>query len=213
MNDFGLYFIISKPILDYCTIAEVCVEENIQFLQFREKDLSDKEAIRTLLDLKSILKHSSTKLIVNDRPDIARIVSSDGLHLGQDDMPVEFARTIVGDKMLIGLSTHNFDQLKHALLFHPDYVGFGPVYSTTTKKNPDPVVGVQKLTEAIALSTVPVVAIGGIFPENLDSVLAAGARNICMVRYFMESKTRKELKEKIQFVKHKIKSYDSNSSC
>ncbi len=87
--------------------------------------------------------------------------------------------------MPIGLSTHSLGQLQEAIQHDPLYVGFGPVYPTTTKANPDPTVGVQQLSEAVRLSTVPVVAIGGIFPENIDTIVGAGAKNLSLVRHLM----------------------------
>ncbi len=211
MKNIGLYLIISKPQLTYEEIAEVCVEEEVAFLQFREKELCDREILQHSKKLKKILNGSKTQLVVNDRPDIALLAQADVLHLGQDDIPVTDARRIVGN-MPIGISTHNLKQLSEALQLKPIYVGFGPVFPTTTKKNPDPVVGIDLLKQALHIATVPVVAIGGIFPENIDQVLLAGVRNICMVRYFMDSKSKKELQEKIRFINQKIKAYDTSTT-
>lgn len=181
-----LYVIITNPKLKYSEIAEICVTNNIEYLQLREKDIPDKKLLEIAKEIKSITKNSQTKLVINDRPDIAILADADVLHLGQDDITLEDARKIVG-QMPIGLSTHSIEQAKNAAKLNPLYIGFGPIYQTTTKKNPDPTVGTKLLEEVLKISTVPVVAIGGIFPENIKEVIATGAKNISLVRYLMES--------------------------
>ncbi|MCX7862119.1 MAG: thiamine phosphate synthase [Bacteroidales bacterium] len=213
MKNFGIYAIITKPSILYEEVAEVFAEEEIKFVQLREKHLSDAELLNVARKLKSMFHHTSTKLIVNDRVDIALLSGADGLHIGQEDLPIYEVRKILPENFMIGVSTHNLIQLNIALQNNPSYVGFGPIFPTVTKANPDPVVGTTWLKEALNIATVPVVAIGGIFPENIDEVLLAGAKNICMVRYFMEAKSKEELKKRIQFVKRKLNEYDTNAVC
>ena len=186
MEQFGIYVIITKPQLPYSTIAEACVRRGVRMLQLREKHLTDKELLATGRLVRSITKGSDTQFVINDRPDIAVLCDADYLHLGQDDMPIEEARRIVGD-MKIGLSTHSLQQAAEALQNHPDYIGFGPVYPTNAKANPDAPVGTEQLHEVLRMATIPVVAIGGIFPENIHTVVAAGAKNIAVVRHFMQT--------------------------
>jgi len=186
MKNFGLYIIITKPQSTYRQIAESCVKQGVKMLQLREKLISDKELIKIGKEIRAITKGSETSFVMNDRPDIAAICDADFLHLGQDDISIEDARKIVGD-MKIGLSTHSIQQVKAALVQKPDYIGFGPIYKTTTKAKPDPTVGVEKLRHVLDIATVPVVAIGGIFPENIDDILNAGAKNIALVRHFMQT--------------------------
>lgn len=181
-----LYVIITNPKLKYSEIAEICVTNNIEYLQLREKDISDKKLLEIAKEIKSITKNSQTKLVINDRPDIAILADADVLHLGQDDITIDDARKIVG-QMPIGLSTHSIEQAKNATKLNPLYIGFGPIYQTTTKKNPDPTVGTKLLAEVLKITTLPVVAIGGIFPENIKEVIATGAKNISLVRYLMET--------------------------
>lgn len=135
-----------------------------------------------------ITRDSETLLFINDRPDLARIAGSDGLHLGQDDIPPDAARSIIGDTLRLGLSTHSGEQVLKALGHFPDYIGFGPVFATPTKAVPDPVTGLEALGSTVRQSPVPVVAIGGINAANIDSVLETGARNIAMVREFMNTR-------------------------
>lgn len=198
MKDFGLYVIITNPTLPYSQIAEICVRQNIGMLQLRQKELPDRELLAVAKLLKSITKGSQTKLVINDRPDIALLSDADALHLGQDDIHILEARKIVGQDFPIGLSTHSFEQAQAALAHNPAYIGFGPVYHTTTKKIADPTVGCQLLSQVVQMSQVPVVAIGGIFPENIDTIIDAGAKNLSLVRYLMETTHTEERIHAIQ---------------
>lgn len=186
MENFGVYIIITKPQLSYRTIAEKCVLHGIKMLQLREKHLPDNELIKIGKEIRNITRHTATNFVVNDRPDIAAICDADYLHLGQDDISIEDARKVVGD-MKIGLSTHSIEQAKEALQHNPAYIGFGPVFPTITKAIPDPPVGTGQLIQVLAFANVPVIAIGGIFPENINQVIDAGAKNIAMVRHFMQT--------------------------
>lgn len=119
--------------------------------------------------------------IVNDRVDVAKAVGADGVHLGQEDLPLADARTILGPGKLIGISTHNLAQATEAETGGADYIGFGPVFPTATKENPDPVVGVEGLREVRARIRLPIVAIGGITAKNAGDVRAAGADCVAVV--------------------------------
>lgn len=190
MYNFGLYVIITNPVLPYRKIAEICANNEIRFLQLREKNLTDHEILQAAFEIHDVLKGSNTSLMINDRLDLAMACRACGLHLGQEDMPFELAEKVLGKKrceMLMGLSTHNLKQLEDAQQTNADYLGFGPVFPTTSKEKPDPVVGLENLKKAVELSQKPLVAIGGIFPHNLEAVLDAGAKNICLLRYLMES--------------------------
>lgn len=186
MENIGTYIIITRPHLAYATIAKKCVSLGVKMLQLREKHLSDKELIKIGKEIRNITKGTTTNFVINDRPDIAVICEADYLHLGQDDISIEEARKIVGN-MKIGLSTHSIEQAMLALKYNPDYIGFGPIFPTNAKAIPDKPVGTEQLKQVLSFSKVPVVAIGGIFPENIKEVINAGAKNIAMVRYFMQT--------------------------
>lgn len=195
-----LYVIATSPATSYREVAEICVRQGIEYLQLREKDLSDKALLRAAKEITDVTRGTSTKFVINDRADIALIAGADLLHLGQDDLSVEDARKIVGD-MPIGLSTHSIEQAREALKHNPEYIGFGPIYPTTTKKNPDPTVGVELLGEVLSFATVPVIAIGGIFLDNLPTILDAGATHFSMVRHLMHPDMEQriiEIKDKCQ---------------
>lgn len=200
IKNFGLYAIATKPALSYAEVAEICVKRGVKYLQLREKNLSDKALLRAAAEILEVTKGTSTRMVINDRADLALIAGADVLHLGQDDLSVEDARKIVGEDMGIGLSTHSIEQAKEAMSHNLEYIGFGPVYPTTTKANPDPVVGTRMLAEVMSFSTVPVVAIGGIFMENIATVMEAGARNLCMVRQLMGTDMDEKVQEALEII-------------
>lgn len=203
MDNFGPYIIITKPTLPYTTIAEACVDCGVKMLQLREKHLSDRDLIAVAIDIRCITRGTGTNFVINDRPDIAVLCGADFLHLGQDDLPIEEARKIVGP-MKIGLSTHSLYQARHALSKDCAYIGFGPIHPTNAKANPDVPVGVSQLKQVLCFSKIPVVAIGGIFPKNVDEIVKSGARNVAMVRYFMQSQTREDFISRLKEIQRRL---------
>lgn len=201
MEQFGNYIIITNPALPHTSIAEMCVARGVRMLQLREKYMSDRQLIAIAKDIRSITKSSQTRFVINDRPDIAVACHADYLHLGQDDMEIDDVRKIVG-QMNVGLSTHSISQLQQALLLNPSYVGFGPIFPTNAKAIPDSPVGLDALREALAISTVPLVAIGGIFPNNIADVLGVGTQNFAMVRHFMQIASRKEFVKQLSLLQY-----------
>jgi thiamine-phosphate pyrophosphorylase len=149
-------------------------------LQLRAKRIDDRSLIELALELRALCTDAGATFVINDRADIARVVLADGLHLGQDDLAIGDARKVVGD-MQIGVSTHDPDQAARAERDGANLIAFGPVFATTTKENPDPIVGVGTLGEVCRSVSRPVVAIGGITPENADTTLSAGARYVAVI--------------------------------
>ena len=186
MVNSGLYVIIQNPCISYRDIARTCIRCGIPYLQLREKDLNDRDFLKAGEILLKETCGTETTLVINDRVHIAKKLVP-AVHLGQEDIPLPKAREIMPPGTIFGLSAHNLDQLKRACKQKPDYAGFGPVYSATTKKRADPVTGTQLLKEAVSLANIPLVAIGGIFAEQLQEILAAGPRYICMVRHLMKA--------------------------
>ena len=145
-------------------------------IQLREKHLSPREFFPQAQAAIKVARDHRVKIIINDRVDIALALKADGVHLGQDDMPPQAARAILGAEALIGFSTHNPEQAISARTMPIDYLAIGPIFPTSSKSNPHPVVGLAGLEEVRkAVGDLPVVAIGGITVENLQSVLKAGA--------------------------------------
>lgn len=150
-------------------------------------DASTREVVAAARMARDICTTHGALLIVNDRLDIALAVDADGVHLGQDDLPLPAARAILARvsrarPFLVGVSTHDCAQIEQAVEQGADYLGFGPIFATATKAYPDPVQGVRMLSEAVARARgVPIVAIGGIAPDNVLHVVEAGARAACSV--------------------------------
>ncbi len=154
-------------------------------LQVRLKPASTKEILAAARMARRVTRAVGALLVVNDRLDVALAVDADGVHLGQDDLPLADAAAALGARrptMMIGISTHDLSQVSAAVRGGADYLGFGPVFATGTKANPDPVVGVAGLAEAVRVAdTVPVVAIGGITLERARAVADTGAAAACAI--------------------------------
>lgn len=190
IDRFGLYVILTRPVIGYEAAAEAAVAEGVKYLQLRIKDESEAFILNTAKHIRAITLNSNTQFIMNDSVDIAKAVNADGVHLGQDDLDITEARKQwPAPGKIFGLSTHNPLQATEAAAHHPDYIGVGPVFATPTKVIPDPVVGLPQMGEIIRQSPVTSVAIGGIDEDNLPEVLAHGAINFCAVRAIMESQT------------------------
>jgi thiamine-phosphate pyrophosphorylase len=188
-RQFGFYAVLTEPLIGYEEMTRILVDQKIAFVQLRMKDAPVDIIRRTAEKMRAITSGSLTRFIVNDSPEIANEVSADGVHIGQDDYPVEDVRAMIKPGMIIGLSTHSPSQTTDACMRNPDYIGVGPVYATPTKKNPDPVIGIDGMKKQLDAATVPAVAIGGIEFSNLRDVLSAGAKNFCMVRQLTKSDT------------------------
>jgi thiamine-phosphate pyrophosphorylase len=158
----------------------------IAALQLRAKEVPDDRLVETARAMASICRAAGVAFLVNDRADVARLVDADGVHLGQDDLPPDRGRAIVGPARLVGWSTHDAAQVEAAAAAPVDYVGFGPVFVTATKERPDPVVGLEGLRAAVRRSRRPVVAIGGIRLEHIPAVRDTGAHAIALVSALMD---------------------------
>lgn len=162
------------------TIAEA-VAGGVDLIQIREKGIPDREWLQLARRAKSACRKAGVPLIVNDRPDIARWVEAEGVHLGQDDVDVADARRILGPEAWVGVSTHNLEQARAALLAGADYLGVGPTFPSDTKKF-DEFPGLPFVSAVAALTSRPAFAIGGIGPNNIQDVAAAGLRRVAVGR-------------------------------
>jgi thiamine-phosphate pyrophosphorylase len=160
--------------------AQVALEAGIRLFQYRDKSGNRRAIYETCLRLAVLLKRSNALFIVNDHPDIAMAVDADGVHLGQEDLPVELARKLMGGGRIIGVSTHSVEQAGAAQSAGADYVGFGPVFTTGTK-DAGPCQGIEGLRQVRKAVTLPVIAIGGINGGNLDEVLRAGVDGVAVI--------------------------------
>jgi len=151
-------------------------------LQIRIKPGSAAEILRVARMARRICTDAGAMLVVNDRVDLALAAGADGVHLGQRDLPIAEARRLA-PRLVIGVSTHDVGQVERAVAAGADYLGFGPIFATRTKENPDPVQGIAGLRAAVAAARgTPIVAIGGIEPASAREVYAAGASAICAIR-------------------------------
>jgi thiamine-phosphate pyrophosphorylase len=149
-------------------------------IQYRNKHGNPRDIVSDARELRRVLGDNVT-LIMNDRADLCVAAECDGVHVGQDDLSPEGARAVVGAGCLLGVSTHNLEQLDQAANGPADYVAIGPVFSTVSKQNPDPVVGLEGVRAARAATTKPLVAIGGISFSNARSVIEAGADSVAII--------------------------------
>ena len=169
--------------LSHTEQVEKLIKGGAKFIQLREKYAPPKDFYDDAKSAIEIARKNSVKIIINDRVDIALALKADGVHLGQDDLPPVKARKMLGEKAIIGFSTHSLRQAVEAVKFPIDYVAIGPVFATTTKENPDEIVGIEgvkKIREAIG--QFPLAAIGGITPENFRAVFEAGADSLAIIK-------------------------------
>jgi thiamine-phosphate pyrophosphorylase len=160
--------------------ADQFATAGVTLLQYRNKSGSARQVLEQALELKRRIGDRA-KLIMNDRADLCLAAEYDGLHLGQYDLSPEAARSIIGDLRWMGVSTHNPEQLTEADRTSADYLAIGPVFGTTSKSNPDPMVGLEGVRRARELTRKPLVAIGGITRGNARSVIDAGADAVAVI--------------------------------
>ena len=179
-----LYVILDATLLPDSPFdcAQQLAGAGVRLLQYRDKSASARDLLKTSRELVSLLKPYGSSLIVNDRPDVAALAGGAGVHLGQEDLEPQQVRELVGEEMYIGASTHNLEQFRRAAATTADYIAVGPIFATTSKANPDPVVGLDLLREVRSLTGKPIVAIGGITLERAASVIAAGADSVAVIR-------------------------------
>jgi thiamine-phosphate pyrophosphorylase len=163
-------------------LAVTLADAGVKLIQLRDKKSSSWQFFTTANAMAHALIPRGIQFVVNDRADIAAIVGASGVHVGQDDLPVEDARKLCRPPMWVGVSTHNIAQLQQAIATSADYIAVGPIFATQTKENPDPVVGLDLIREARKMTQKPLVAIGGITLENAADVYAAGADSIAVIR-------------------------------
>ena len=163
-----------------------CVEGGVDVVQLREKHLEARPLLARAALAAEVCRREGVPFIVNDRPDLARAAGADGVHVGQDDVPVRVAREILGPDAIVGLSTHGPGDLAGAADEDVDYISAGPVEPTPTKPG-RPGTGLAYVTLASERSSVPVFVTGGVTPERIPALAAAGVRHFVVVRYLTEA--------------------------
>jgi thiamine-phosphate pyrophosphorylase len=162
-------------------LARMAIAGGADTIQFRQKSGATREMIETARQIKKLCTNSGVTFIVNDRLDIAIASDSDGVHLGQDDFPIPLARDILGENKIIGGSAVTWDEVQKCLEEGADYVGFGPVYPTSSKADAGPVSGIDLLKRVIDKAPLPLIAIGGVNKDNTPEVIRAGAHGIAVI--------------------------------
>ena len=191
----GLYLILDGAWASQCSLEAVlreALDAGVRIVQYRDKTNPMQEAFRRAKVLRAMVPPGKMLFIVNDRCDLALAVEADGVHLGQDDLPVPLARQILGRSVLIGLSTHSRAQVLEAIANKPDYLGFGPIFPTATKVHHDPVVGVDGLAQVRLLTALPIFAIGGITPSVIPRLRRVGADGVAVASGILGASNRQE---------------------
>jgi thiamine-phosphate pyrophosphorylase len=183
LDNIGLYFITDRNLTNKTIISDAisAINAGVKIIQYREKELSTREMYQEAKVIREITKDKGTILIINDRIDIALAVNADGVHIGQDDMPFEIAKEILGADKIIGLTVHNVDEAIVAEKLGADYLGVSPIFSTTTKKDAGKPAGLELIKKIKENVKTPLVAIGGINYDNIDEVLKVGIRNVAVI--------------------------------
>lgn len=171
---------------DLAQFLESCIRGGVDLVQLREKELDARPLIDRALLAKAVCAANGVPFILNDRPDLALEVQADGVHVGQDDVPPALARTLLGENAIIGYSTHAVDQLVAAAAEPVDYVSTGPVNATPTKPG-RPGTGLEYLRDATRMMSRPWFVTGGVTPDTVPEMAAAGARRFVVVRWLTES--------------------------
>jgi len=178
-----LYVILDAALLTIpeTECARQLVDAGVRVLQYRHKEASSRELLENAKKLSLALVPRGVTFVVNDRADVAALAGASGVHVGQEDLAVEDARAVVGPGRLVGVSTHNGAQFEQAAGTSADYIAVGPIFSTSTKSNPDPVVGTEFIRQVRPLTDKPIVAIGGITLERAAEVVRAGADAVALI--------------------------------
>ena len=173
-----------RPLVEVLTSA---AEAGALLFQYHNKTTPMKEAYVEALALRQAAAKAGVLFIVNDRCDLALAVDADGVHLGQGDLPLDLARKLMGPDKLIGISTHNPDQVREATAGKPDYLGFGPIFKSGSKQDHDPVVGLEGLRAMRRLTSLPVFAIGGIQIDQVGAIMNAGADGVAVISAILKA--------------------------
>ena len=183
LHDMTLYCFSSGKFLKNRNPLEIVhaqIRGGADVIQLREKEMPRRERVEFGLHLRALTRKEGVLFIVNDDVDIAVILDADGVHLGQEDIPIQYARPLMGGK-IIGVSTHSLEQAREAVEKGADYIGVGPIFETTTKKDRAALVHVDLLSRVKGVCPIPYVAIGGIGKDNIASVVGAGCRRAAII--------------------------------
>jgi thiamine-phosphate pyrophosphorylase len=188
-------------------IAKLAIKGGADMIQFRDKSMQTAELMDTAKKISALCKKNKVLFIVNDRVDVAMVNNTDGVHLGTEDIPVKEARKLLGSKRIIGGTAHSMKEAIEREKEGADYIGFGHIYPTGSKHKPDKPKGTKLLAKVVKKLKIPVYAIGGIAPENIDEITSTGVHGAAFIGSVLKSKdpvkTIKELRKKMYASKDK----------
>lgn len=185
MKQIGKLHVLTDTVLQsrfsQIELTQMAIAGGADTIQFRQKSGSTREMIEIARQLKQLCSEAGVMFILNDRVDISIAADADGVHLGQDDFPIPLARKLLGESRIIGGSAATLEQAQKCLAEGADYVGFGPVYPTTSKADAAPFTGIDLLKQVVKSIPLPIIAIGGVSTENTPEVMQAGAHGIAVI--------------------------------
>lgn len=185
MKQIGKLHILTDTVLQsrfsHMEITRLAIAGGADTIQYRQKSGSTRQMIEVARNMKRLCSEAGVMFIVNDRLDVAIAAEADGVHLGQDDFPIPMARELLGEGRIIGGSAATLDEARKCLSEGADYVGFGPVYPTSSKDDAGPVSGIDILKQVVEIIPLPIIAIGGVGAENIPGVMRAGAHGIAVI--------------------------------
>jgi thiamine-phosphate pyrophosphorylase len=185
MKHIGKLHILTDTVLQsrfsHMEITRFAIAGGADTIQYRQKSGSTREMIEAARQMKRLCAEAGVTFIVNDRLDVAIAAEAHGVHLGQDDFPIPMARELLGEDRVIGGSAATLDEARKCLREGADYVGFGPVYPTSSKDDAGPVSGIDVLKQVVEIIPLPIIAIGGVGAENIPDVMRAGAHGIAVI--------------------------------
>lgn len=186
----GLYLLLDPAVCPGRSLVDVlneAAEHGVRLFQYRDKHATMREAYRLGGELRRASADADALFIVNDRCDLALALDADGVHVGQTDMPVTEARALLGRDKIVGISTHTPEQVAAAVQDRPDYIAYGPVFSTSSKSDHEAVVGIHGLRMIRPLASVPLFAIGGISVERVTEIVQAGADGVAVISAVLQA--------------------------
>jgi thiamine-phosphate pyrophosphorylase len=185
MKQIGRLHVLTDTVLQtrfsHLELARLAIKGGADTIQFRQKVGTTREMIEIVRQLRQLCMDYGATLVVNDRIDVAIAAEADGVHLGQDDFPIPLARKLLGENRIIGGSAASLEEAQKCLAEGADYIGFGPVYPTTSKEDADPVTGIELLKQTVDAISLPIIAVGGISAENTPEVMRTGAQGIAVI--------------------------------
>lgn len=185
MKKIGRFHVLTDTCLQtrfsHVELAKLAIAGGADTIQFRQKEGATRQMIRVAEEMRDLCQRAGVTFIINDRVDVAIASHADGVHLGQDDFPIPLARKLLGEKAIIGGSAGSMEEAQKCLREGADYIGFGPVYPTTSKEDAGPAAGLGLMKQIVEAIPRPIIAIGGITVNNASPVIQAGAHGIAVI--------------------------------